>query len=98
MKEGSPDLAEALLSDFDKTMLALGDIRTAAEAGTSYDQLIGAGNASGEALVQGAIDMLVSQTRNIERAVALVGLDGVAVEGSDSLDNPTAVFNRGRQC
>jgi len=85
-------LGASLSNDLNATMLALGDLRTAAEAGTSYDQLLAAGNSAGEALIQEAIDMLVSQTRNIERAVALVGLTGVMVEGADSLDNPTAVF------
>ncbi|SMX29345.1 Imelysin [Pelagimonas phthalicica] len=85
-------LADQLMSDMNSTMIALGDIRTAAEAGTSYDQMLAAGNEAGEALVQNAIDKLVGQTRNIERAVQLIGLDGVSVEGSDSLDNPDAVF------
>ena len=35
---------------------------------------------------------LVDQTRSIERAVAALGLGAIAVEGSDSLDNPDAVF------
>ena len=91
VKERDEALADNLLGDMDKTMIALGDIRTAAEAGTSYDQMLGAGHPGG-ALVQNAIDHLVAQTRNIERAVALVGADGVSIEGSDSLDNPTAVF------
>ena len=46
----------------------------------------------GNAIVQAAIDALVAQTRNIERAVTAIGLEGVAVEGSDSLDSPNAVF------
>lgn len=85
-------LGAALLGDLNHTVLALGDIRTAAEAGTSYDQMIGLSNPAGNALVQNAIDALVAQTRNIERAVALVGLGEIEVEGSDSLDNPNAVF------
>jgi putative iron-regulated protein len=56
-----------------------------------YDQMIGEGNAEGNRVVQDAIDALVAQTRGIERAVALLELD-VKVEGSDSLDNPDAVF------
>jgi putative iron-regulated protein len=56
-----------------------------------YDQMIGEGNEEGNAVVQAAIDALIAQTRGIERAVALLGLD-VTVEGSDSLDNPDAVF------
>ena len=74
------------------TMHALGRIKTAAEAGLAYDQMLERGNAGGEALVMGGVEGLIAQTRHIERAVAVLGLDGVAIEGSDSLDNPTAVF------
>ena len=58
----------------------------------AYDQMIGAGNEEGNAVVQAAIDGLVDQTRSIERAVTLLDLDGIAIEGSDSLDSPDAVF------
>ncbi|SEW23237.1 putative iron-regulated protein [Aliiroseovarius sediminilitoris] len=91
VKEKDETLANNLLGDMDRTMIALGDIRTVADAGTSYDQMLGAGHPGG-ALVQNAIDHLVAQTRNIERAVALVGADSVSIEGSESLDNPSAVF------
>ncbi|WP_413221644.1 imelysin family protein [Tritonibacter mobilis] len=74
------------------TMMKLGRIKTAAEAGFSYDQMLAQGSDAGEALVMGGVDALVDQTRSIERAVAALELDGVAIEGSDSLDNPTAVF------
>lgn len=74
------------------TMMKLGRIKTAAEAGFSYDQMLEQGNAAGEALVMGGVDALVDQTRSIERAVTALALDGVAIEGSDSLDNPGAVF------
>jgi putative iron-regulated protein len=40
----------------------------------------------------GAIEALVAQTRSIERAVSALSLDAIAFEGSDSLDNPDAVF------
>jgi putative iron-regulated protein len=56
-----------------------------------YDQMIAEGNTEGNATVQAAIDGLIAQTRGIERAVSLLGLD-VTVEGSDSLDNPDSVF------
>ncbi len=90
--ERDAGLAANLLGDLNTTMVALGAIKSTAEAGTSYDQMLATGNASGEALIQTAIDALVAQTRNIERAVAVTELKGVSVEGSDSLDNPTAVF------
>lgn len=74
------------------TMLALGDIKTAAEAGFAYDQMLERGNAGGEALIMGGVNGLIDQTRSIERVVTALGLDGVAIEGSDSLDDPNAVF------
>ncbi|WP_264212838.1 imelysin family protein [Leisingera thetidis] len=74
------------------TMLALGRIKTAAEAGFSYDQMLAQGSTAGEALVMGGVNGLIEQTRSIERVVATLKLDGVAIEGSDSLDNPSAVF------
>ena len=74
------------------TMMALGRIKTAAEAGFSYDQMLERGNADGEALVMGGVNGLIDQTRSIERVVTTLGLDQIAFEGSDSLDDPNAVF------
>lgn len=74
------------------TMMALGRIKTAAEAGFAYDQMLERGNAGGEALIMGGVDGLIDQTRSIERVVTALGLDGIAFEGSDSLDDPSAVF------
>lgn len=56
----------------------------------AYDQMIGSGNAEGNAIVQAAIDGLIAQTRGIEALVTAMKLS-IKVEGSDSLDNPTAV-------
>jgi len=58
----------------------------------AYDQMIGEGNDEGNAVVQAAIDALIDQTRSIERVVAKFDLADVAIEGSDSLDSPNAVF------
>ncbi|WP_095588070.1 imelysin family protein [Actibacterium ureilyticum] len=74
------------------TMMALGRIKTAAEAGFSYDMMLERGNAGGEALVMGGVNGLIDQTRSIERVVSALGVDAIAFEGSDSLDNPDAVF------
>lgn len=81
-----------LRSNLSSTMMALGRIKTAAEAGFTYDMMLEAGNAGGEALIMGGVNGLVTQTRSIERAVAALGLDQIEFEGSDSLDNPSAVF------
>ena len=74
------------------TMMALGRIKTAAEAGFSYDMMLERGSAVGEALVMGGVEGLIDQTRSIERVVAALGVDEIEFEGSDSLDNPEAVF------
>lgn len=73
-------------------MMALGRIKTAAEAGFAYDQMLERGNAAGEELVMGGVNGLIDQTRSIERVVAALGVNQIAFEGSDSLDNPDAVF------
>lgn len=80
---------KALLDDTIAKMNVMAD---RAEAGEAYDQQIGEGNAEGNAVVQAAIDGLIAQTRGIERAVALLELDDVTIEDSDSLSNPDAVF------
>jgi putative iron-regulated protein len=54
--------------------------------------MIGEGNAEGNAAVQAVIDGLVAQTRSLERVIASLNLGDVTIEGSDSLDNPNAVF------
>ena len=74
------------------TMMALGRIKTAAEAGFSYDQMLERGNSAGELLVMGGVNGLIDQTLSIERIVAALGLNEIAFEGSDSLDDPEAVF------
>jgi putative iron-regulated protein len=81
-----------LRAELDASVAALGAVKAAAEGGMAYDQMLAAGNAKGEALIMGAVAALVTQTASINRAVTVLGASGVAIEGSDSLDNPGAVF------
>lgn len=81
-----------LVTNLNASVIALGKIKTAAEAGFSYDQMLAPGSEAGEKLINGGVDALVTQTRSIERATAVLGLAKIGVEGSDSLDNPKAVF------
>ena len=87
-----PELDAEMRTRLMETMMALGAIKTAAEAGFAYDEMLERGNAAGERLIMGGVDALIAQTRSIERVVAALGLGGVAFEGSDSLDNPSALF------
>ncbi|MGR3648935.1 MAG: imelysin family protein [Shimia sp.] len=93
VSEVNADLDAELQAKLSTTMMSLGRIKTAAEAGFSYDQMLERGNEAGEALVMGGVDSLVDQTKSIEAAVTALGLDNLAFEGSDSLDNPDAVFH-----
>lgn len=83
---------DELLASLNDTMAAMALMKARAESIEAYDQMIGEGNAEGNAVVQAVVDALVAQTRPIERAVAALDLDRIEFEGSDSLDNPTAVF------
>ncbi|HBS98695.1 MAG TPA: peptidase, partial [Citreicella sp.] len=90
--ETAPELDAEMTAKLEATMQALGAIRTAAEGGMAYDQMLDPANAEGEALVMAGVDGLIDQTRSIERIVTALSLDSIAFEGSDSLDNPGAVF------
>ena len=89
-KDGAVDTQ--LRAELDASVAALQALKSAAEGGLAYDQMLAAGNKEGEALIMGAVNALVTQTASIERAVATLGVAGIAFEGSDSLDNPSAVF------
>ncbi len=75
-----------------QTMMSLARIKTAAEAGFAYDQMLERGNAAGETLIMGGVNGFIAQTRTIERVVTALELGQIAIEGSDSLDDPEAVF------
>ncbi|MFT6557974.1 imelysin family protein [Sneathiella sp.] len=81
-----------LLAKLDQTVSAMARLKSRAESIEAYDQMIGEGNAAGNAVVQAAIDGLIDQTRSIERAVSTLGLKAIEIEGSDSLDKPSSVF------
>ena len=88
-----PALDTEMKAKLAATMQALGKIKTTAEAGFAYDQMLERGNEGGEVLIMGGVNGLIDQTKTIERIVTALELDGVAFEGSDSLDNPDAVFH-----
>nr|WP_244615024.1 imelysin family protein [Pukyongiella litopenaei] len=87
-----PALNDEMIGKLDTTMAALGAIKEAAEGGFAYDQMLEQGSEKGEALVMGGVNGLIDQAKTIERIVAALGLENIEFEGSDSLDNPGAVF------
>ena len=90
--ETDTGVAEQLKTEIATSIDDLAAIVTATENGMAYDMMLARDNTEGEALILGAVDALVAQTRSIERAVAVLNLDDIALEGSESLDAPDAVF------
>lgn len=87
-----PAIDTQLKAELDASVAALGAVKSAAEGGFSYDQMLAAGDAVGQDLIMDAVDALVTQTASIDRAVTALGLSKISFEGSDSLDNPGAIF------
>jgi putative iron-regulated protein len=92
VRETDPGLADEVETRLKETMEAAKTLKARAEGGEAYDQMIGEGNSEGNAVVQAVIDGLMAQTRSLERVITALDLGGVTIEGSDSLDNPGAVF------
>ncbi|HEX2840088.1 imelysin family protein [Hyphomicrobium sp.] len=91
VKAKSPEADARVRAAIDKTvgkMTALVDRANKVEA---YDQMIGLDNPEGNAVVQAAIDALIAQAKEFERAVAALDLKDIKFEGSDSLDAPDKV-------
>ena len=75
------------------TLKSMKKIVKSANKGVTYDMLIAEGNEKGNKLIQNAVDSLIKQSKNIELAAAALNINNLQIEGSDSLDNPDAVFN-----
>lgn len=85
-------LDKQLRAELDASLNAASAIVKSAEQGSPFDVLIAAGNKQGNALVQGLVDGLTTQTRSIEAVMSLLGIENTELEGSDSLDNPASVM------
>ncbi|MGE3738275.1 MAG: imelysin family protein [Geminicoccaceae bacterium] len=93
VRAADPAVDDGMRAALDRTLAAFAAIKQSADSGQmAYDQMLAEDNEQGNAMIQAAVDALVAQTREIEKAVAALGLDQLAFEGSDSLDNPEAVF------
>jgi putative iron-regulated protein len=90
--EKDPALDKELTGKLNHTLDAMHAMAKRGETIEKYDQMIAEGNKEGNAVVQAAIDGLVDQTKSIQRVVTALDLGKIALEGSDSLDNPNAVF------
>ncbi len=87
-----PALDAKMRAHLDATMDAAQAMVDAAQQGETFDVLIAAGNTEGNAKVQAFVDALTAQTQVLEEVMATLGITDVELEGSDSLDNPSAVL------
>ena len=87
------DLDAEMRTSLDATAAAMQRLKDTADSGKmAYDQMLGESNPEGNALVSDAVEALKAQTRVIERVAVALGVESLELEGSDSLDNPDAVF------
>jgi uncharacterized iron-regulated protein len=68
-------------------------LKKRADGGEAYDQMLDEDNKEGNAVIEGAIESLIAQAKELERAVAVLELRAVTFEGSDSLDNPAKALD-----
>ncbi|OLP53438.1 peptidase [Rhizobium rhizosphaerae] len=87
-----PALDKEMSEKLDASVKAMEAIAERARTTEHYDQMIAEGNKEGNALIQAAVDALVSQAKTVERIIAALDLGTVKLEGSKSLDDPNAVF------
>jgi putative iron-regulated protein len=87
-----PALDKEMKEKLATTIAAMEAMAKRGQTVEAYDQMIAEGNTEGNAVVQAAIDGLVAQAKTVERVIASLDLGTIELEGSDSLDNPNAVF------
>jgi putative iron-regulated protein len=91
VKAKSPEADKRMRAALDNTMVKFSAIVARAKGGEAYDQMIGQGNAEGNAAVEAAINALLRQTKEIERAIAALELKPLEFQNSDSLSNPASI-------
>ncbi|MEM7653881.1 MAG: imelysin family protein, partial [Pseudomonadota bacterium] len=93
LSSSSSAVAADIGTRMDETLQAMAVMKDRADRRVeAYDQMIAEGNEAGNQIIQAVVDGLVTQAKSIEAAIPVLGLSGIEFEGSDSLDNPDAVF------
>jgi putative iron-regulated protein len=94
VKAKDPAIDERVRKALAATIEKVGAIKARAETTEAYDQMIGEDNKEGNAVIEAAIGALIAQTREFERAIAVLEIKAVKIEGSNSLDNPAAARDK----
>jgi putative iron-regulated protein len=92
--EKAPEAAARVDEAMAATLAKMQVMKDTADSGKmAYDQMLGADNAEGNQIVDDVVDALVAQARAVEGVVSALNLS-IELEGSDSLDNPSAVVGQ----
>jgi putative iron-regulated protein len=87
----APEADAKVKAGMNETLQAFQVMKEMADSGKmAYDQMIGSDSPDGNRIVSAAIDRLVAQKQALEGVVTALNLK-IEIEGSDSLDNPSAV-------
>jgi len=90
-KAKAPEAAARVDQAMADTTAKMTVMKDTADSGKmAYDQMIGPDNAEGNKIIDDVVTALVAQTKAVEGLVTALNLT-ITVEGSDSLDNPSAV-------
>ena len=92
VKKAQPELDAEMRTNLNSTETAMQVMVDHALKGHTFDVLIGEGNTDGNQIIKDIVDALVVQAKTTEKIIHTLALGNVELEGSDSLDNPNAVF------
>ena len=81
-----------MMARLEETEFAMTALVDEAARGNTFDVLIGRDNTRGEVIITRIVNALMEETRTIEKIINALALTNVSIEGSDSLDNPEAIF------
>ena len=93
--EKNASMDKVLQKSFANTLSKMQVLVDAGEKGKAYDQMIAEGDVDGNKKVKAAIDSLVVQAKELEKALPILGLSKIEFEGSDSLDAPNKIKSGG---
>ncbi len=84
VKDKNTDAAEAIKASFEQAQQQVKTLVVSAEENNvHFDQLIAAGNREGNQLVNASIAALVDQTKHIEQAAQVIGIDNLNPDTAD---------------
>ncbi len=90
----SPEIDDRVRKAIGGTVSVMAAIKSRAETKEAYDQMLAEGNKEGNAMIEAGIEALIAHTKELERAIAVLELKAVKIEGSDSLDDPAKALSK----